>query len=64
MEDETKQRYTFKGYTFGSKKYFNLLINIRNHAGFGTSHTLEMGIELTDEERMELIKLLINAGDN
>lgn len=57
------KRYTFGGFTFGSEKWFQLTINIRNHAGYGTSHTLEMGLELTDEERMELIKLLINAGD-
>ena len=56
-------RYTFSGFTFGSEKYFNLQINIRNHAGYGTSNTVEMGLELTDTERMELIKLLINAND-
>lgn len=63
MENE-KKRYTFSGFTFGSEKWFNLTINIRNHAGYGTTNTLEMGIELTDKERMELIKVLINAGDN
>lgn len=57
------KRYTFGGFTFGSENFFNLTIKTRNHAGFGTSHTLEMGLELTHEERMELIKLLINAGD-
>jgi hypothetical protein len=62
MENENK-RYTFGGFTFGSQKLFNLTINIRNHAGYGTSHTVEMGFELTTEERMELIKLLINADE-
>ena len=57
------KRYTFSGFIFGSEKWFNLTIAIRNHAGYGTSNTVEMGIELTDEERMELIKLLINAHD-
>ena len=63
MENNELQRYTFSGFTFGNQKLFNLSINIRNHAGYGTSHTVEMGLELTDTERMELIKLLINAGD-
>ena len=62
MENENK-RYTFGGFTFGSEKLFNLTINIRNHAGYGTSHTVEMGLELTTKERMELIKLLLNAED-
>ena len=57
------KRYTFSGFTFGNEKWFNLTIAIRNHAGYGTSNTVEMGIELTDTERMELIKLLINAND-
>lgn len=63
MENETK-RYAFGGFTFGSEKWFNLTIAVRNHAGYGTTNTIEMGIELTDAERMELIKVLINAGDN
>ncbi len=63
MENNELKRYTFGGFTFGSQKLFNLTIAIRNHAGYGTSHTVEMGLELTDTERMELIKLLINAED-
>ena len=63
MENNELKRYTFSGFTFGSEKWFNLTIAIRNHAGYGTSNTVEMGIELTDTERMELIKLLINAND-
>jgi len=62
MENENK-RYTFGGFTFGSQKLFNLSINIRNYAGYGTTHTVEMGLELTESERMELIKILINAGE-
>lgn len=55
-------RYTFGGFSFAKGQYFNLQINIRNHSGNGTSHTVEMGIELTPEERQELITVLINAG--
>ena len=60
---ENKQpRYTFGGFTFGSGNFFNLQISIRNYAGYGTNNTVEMGIELTDTERLELITTLINAG--
>jgi hypothetical protein len=61
MENKN-ERYTFGGFTFGSQNLFNLTIAIRNHAGFGTSTTIEMGIELSPEERQELITILINAG--
>lgn len=58
MENENN-RYTFGGFTFGSQKLFNLTISVRNHAGYGTSNTVEMGIELTPEEIQELITVLI-----
>ena len=61
MENENK-RYTFGGFSFAKGQYFNLQINIRNHAGHGTTHTVEMGLELTESERLELITVLINAG--
>ena len=61
MENKN-ERYTFGGFTFGSQNLFNLTIAIRNHAGHGTSNTVEMGIELTPAERQELITILINAG--
>ena len=60
MENENK-RYNFSGFTFGSKGLYNLLISVNNYTKQGTSNTIEMGIELTPEERLELIKLLINA---
>ena len=56
-----ERRYEFSGFTFGHENWFNLTIRINNHAGHGTSYTTELGIELNEEERMELIKLLINA---
>ena len=61
MENENK-RYTFGGFSFAKGRYFNLQINIRNYAGHGTSNTVEMGIELTPEERQELITVLLLAG--
>jgi len=53
------KRYTFGGYTFGSQNLFNLTIRVLNHAGFGTSNTIEMGIELSPEEIQELINVLL-----
>ena len=58
MEKKNK-RYTFGGFTFGSNNLFNLTIGVSNHAGYGTSHTVEMGIELTTEEIQELITVLL-----
>lgn len=58
MENKNK-RYTFGGFTFGSSNYFNLQINIRNHSGNGTTHTVEMGIELDADEIQELITVLL-----
>ena len=58
MENENK-RYNFSGFIFGSKKLYNLLITVNNYTKQGTSNTIEMGIELTPEERQELITLLL-----
>jgi hypothetical protein len=58
-----ENRYTFSGFTFGSNKLFQLLINVKNYSGVGTTTSLELGLELTESERLELIKLLINAED-
>ena len=58
-------RYNFGGWTFGEgdHKQFNLQIRIVNNANHGTNYTTEIGIELTDLERQELIALLINPMD-
>jgi hypothetical protein len=62
MENKMEnKRYNFSGFTFGSNGLYNLLISVNNYTKQGTSNTIEMGIELTPEERLELIKLLINA---
>jgi len=65
MENKMKnknERYTFGGFSFGSENWFNLTIRTRNHTGHGTLHALELGLELSTEERQELITILINAG--
>ena len=58
MENKNK-RYTFGGFTFGSKGLFNLTISVRNYTDYGSSNTIEMGIELTPEELQELLTVLI-----
>ena len=60
---EKENRYRFSGFTFGSENYFNLSISVKNFSNVGTSFTTEIGLELNDAERLELIKLLINAGE-
>lgn len=60
MENKQK-RYELSGFTFGTENYFNLSIRITNYANHGTSYTAQFDLELSQEERMELIKLLINA---
>jgi len=60
--ENTNKRYNFGGFSFSKGKYFNLQISIINNAGYGTNNTVEMGIELTPEERQELIKVLLLAG--
>jgi hypothetical protein len=62
MENK-KPRYTFGGYIFSTEKIFNLVVNVKNYNGEGTSTSVEIGLELTTEERMELIKVLLNAGE-
>jgi hypothetical protein len=58
-----ENRYTFSGFTFSDKGLYQLLINVKNYSGVGSSTSLELGLELTIEERMELIKLLMNANE-
>ena len=60
--ENTNKRYNFGGFSFAKGQYFNLQINIINNSGYGTMNTIEMGIELTPEERQELIAVLILAG--
>jgi hypothetical protein len=55
-----EKRYSFGGFTFGSKGMFNLTINtISPTKEFGSINTMELGIELTPEEIQELITVLL-----
>lgn len=55
----SKQRYNFKGFTFGNSGDFNLVIETsENEFGYNT----KFEIELTPEERQELITVLITLG--
>lgn len=55
-----EKRYSFGGFSFGSKGLFQLTIaTISPTTEVGTTHTMELGLELTPEERQELITLLL-----
>lgn len=55
------KNYDFGGFYFGSRNLFNLTIKAIKHNGTGSHHSLELAIELTPEERQELITLLLNT---
>lgn len=57
-----ERRYTFGGFTFGGEKtrYFNLNIRMVNTSGVGGMDLVGFALELTDEERLELIDVLSN----
>jgi hypothetical protein len=55
------KRYSISGFSFGSEGMFNLMVKTLNNANYGSATSIELGIELTPDERLELIKLLINA---
>jgi hypothetical protein len=57
-EIPTSKRYSFGGFTFGSENLFQLIINIRNLSGEGTSRLTEIGFELEQNEIDELIQVL------
>jgi hypothetical protein len=55
-----EKRYSFGGFTFGYKGMFQLNISTISPAKeVGTTHTMELGIELTPEEIQELITVLL-----
>ena len=58
MENRT---YDFGGFYFGSRDLFQLTIKSIKTNGTGSSHSIELGIELTPEERQELITLLLTT---
>jgi hypothetical protein len=53
-------RYEFDGFTFGDEGDFNLILKAIPESGIGYSAKFE--IELTPEERQELITVLITLG--
>ena len=57
---EDKKRYDIDGFTFGEQGYFQL--TVKALTGNGSNHTVELGIELSPEERQELISVLITLG--
>ena len=60
MENKMDKRYSFGGFSFGSHGLFQLTIStISPTREVGTTHTIELGLELTPEERQELITLLL-----
>jgi len=58
MKMENK-RYTFGGFEFGSDGLFQLTVRTLNTAPFGTSSTIELGLELTRAELQELVTVLL-----
>ena len=60
MENKMEKRYSFGGFAFGSKGLFQLTIaTISPTSEVGTTHTMELGLELTPEEIQELITVLL-----
>ena len=57
---DVKARYDIDGFTFGEQGLFQLTIKTLSENGYG--HTVELGLELTPEERQELISVLITLG--
>lgn len=55
------KRYTFGGFTFGSQSQFHLTISAISPVERGGTHGLELGIDLSPEERQELITILLLA---
>ena len=62
MENKETKRYVLGGYGFGSQGLVVLDIEILNHTTTGTSYSTEIKLELTPEERTELITHLVKLG--
>lgn len=54
-----EKRYSFGGFSFGSKGLFQLTIATITNVDYGSTHSVELGLELSPEERQELITLLL-----
>lgn len=57
------KRYEMGGFYFGNKGVFQLTLKVKSErtADGTTSNAFEFGLELSPEERQELITLLITA---
>lgn len=62
MENKETKRYVLGGYGFGNQGLVVLDIEILNHTTTGTSYSTEIKLELTPEERTELITHLVKLG--
>ena len=62
MEKNNERRYVLGGYGFGKQGLVVLDIEILNHTTTGTSYSTEIKLELTPEERTELITHLVKLG--
>ena len=57
------KRYRFGGYSFGDTGLAVLRIEVINYTETGTNYSTEIGLELTPDERVELIKKIINLDE-
>ena len=62
MENKETKRYVLGGYGFGSQGLVVLDIEILNHTETGTSYSTEIKLELTPEEKLELLTHLVKLG--
>jgi len=54
------KKYNFTGFTFGSNGEMVFRIEVMNHTEHGTSVSAQVDLELTPEERTELVTQLIS----
>lgn len=57
------KRYRFGGFTFGDTGLAVLKIEVLNHTKTGTNYSTEICLELTPDERIELIKNIITLDE-
>lgn len=62
MEKNNQRRYVFGGYGFGMNGLVVLDIEILNHTETGTSYSTEIRLELSPEEKLELLTHLVKLG--
>jgi len=54
------KKYNFTGFTFGSDGTMVFRIEVLNHTEIGTGVSTQIDLELTQEERIELITKIIS----